>query len=98
MTGMDKLLNLPDHTSHQHIDQLALEAGTQHADMPKRHLLVRIIPSFNLQQAKDEVQLASARVRSICIKNITFRLQNGPIFGAGQSVSNHFYIYDMSHV
>jgi hypothetical protein len=42
MTGLEELPNLPDHTCHQHIDQLALAARIQHADVPQRHLLVRV--------------------------------------------------------
>lgn len=34
----------------------------------------------------------------ICIKSITLRLRKGPIFGAGQSVSNHFHIYNINQV
>lgn len=38
-TGVEELLNLPDHAFHRNVDHLVLEAGTKHADVLKTALV-----------------------------------------------------------
>ncbi|KAJ5680014.1 hypothetical protein N7536_011153 [Penicillium majusculum] len=91
--GVDELLNLPDHAFHRNVDQLILEAGTQHADVLKTAL---VCPPTIYGKGRGPVNQHSRQV--YVLANMTLRRQKGPIIGAGQSISNHVHVHDLSDV
>lgn len=72
--GVDDLLGLPAHVFHRNVDQLVLDAGTQHAEVLKTALVcpptiyhtnlpisTRRIKLLSPQQAKDNVRSTNIR-------------------------------------
>ncbi|KAJ5520952.1 Semialdehyde dehydrogenase NAD-binding [Penicillium fimorum] len=90
---VDELLNLPDHAFHRNVDQLILQAGTQYADVLRTAL---VCPPTIYGKGRGPVSQRSRQV--YVLANMTLRLQKGPIIGAGQSISNHVHIHDLSDV
>ncbi|OQE36798.1 hypothetical protein PENCOP_c011G04123 [Penicillium coprophilum] len=91
--GVDELLTLPDHAFHRNVDQLVLKAGTQHADVLKTAL---VCPPTIYGKGRGPIGQLSRQV--YILANMTLRRQKAPIIGAGQSLSNHVYIHDLSDV
>ncbi|CAI7591173.1 unnamed protein product [Penicillium glandicola] len=91
--GVDEFLNLPDHAFHRNVDQLVLQAGTQHADVLKTAL---VCPPTIYGKGRGPVSQRGRQVYTLA--ELTLRLKKGPIIGAGQSIWNHVHIHDLSDV
>ncbi|KAJ5193382.1 hypothetical protein N7449_009524 [Penicillium cf. viridicatum] len=91
--GVDELLNLPAHAFHRNVDQLVLEAGTKHADVLKTAL---VCPPTIYGKGRGPVNQHSRQI--YVLANMTLRRKKSPIIGAGQSISNHVHVQDLSDV
>ncbi|KAJ5118064.1 hypothetical protein N7526_011087 [Penicillium atrosanguineum] len=92
-SGVEELLNLPDHAFHRNVDQLVLEAGTTHADVLKTAL---VCPPTIYGRGRGPCSQRGRQVYELA--NVTLRLQKGPIIGAGRSIWNNVHIHDLSDV
>ncbi|KAJ5766136.1 uncharacterized protein N7511_003752 [Penicillium nucicola] len=90
---VEELLNLPDHAFHRNVDQLILDAGTQHADVLKTAL---VCPPTIYGKGRGPCSQRGRQVYELA--NVTLRIKKGPIIGAGQSIWNNVHVHDLSDV
>ncbi|KAJ5124939.1 uncharacterized protein N7515_008764 [Penicillium bovifimosum] len=91
--GVDELLNLPDHAFHRNVDKLVLEAAAKHSDVLRTAL---VCPPTIYGTGRGPISQRSRQVYELA--KLTIRQQKGPIIGAGQSITNHIHVHDLSDV